>query len=121
MEITNETRVIEKLCKDGTHPNIIVVLKHGWLNDDQRYFFDMEFCPINLDQFIINDFKTVLGLSEFLNPKSTTESDDLACLTLWNIMRHITSGLKFIHGHGELHRDLKPRNGNFISNVLTRF
>ena len=29
---------------------------------------------------------------------------------IWKIMRDISSGLAFIHRHGEIHRDIKPRN-----------
>lgn len=105
--------MIEKLCKGGGHPNIVVVLKHGWLNLNENYFVDMELCAINLEDYIRKDFKTVLGLSQYLDPLSATDEVGgwMSCLTLWGIMRQITSGLEFIHNHRELHRDLKPRNG----------
>lgn len=35
----------------------------------------------------------------------------LECLSLWGIIKQITSGLAFIHSQGKLHRDLNPRNG----------
>jgi eukaryotic-like serine/threonine-protein kinase len=107
-EIANEVRVIEKLSQNGGHPNIISVFQHGRLKTNQYYFFDMELCAMNLGDYILADFKTVLG-SQYLNPIQTTE--DLSCLSLWNIMRQITNGLEYIHSHGELHRDLKPCNG----------
>ena len=103
--IANEIRVIEKLCKDDVHPNIIAILKHGWLNNDQYYFFDMELCVMNLANFIDADLKP----SQYLNP--ACPEDGLECLSLWRIMHDITSGLAHIHRHRELHRDIKPRNG----------
>ena len=30
-----------------------------------------------------------------------------------DIMKQIAAGVTFIHGHGKVHRDLKPRNGTF--------
>jgi len=33
---------------------------------------------------------------------------------IWNIMADISSGVAFIHSRGEIHRDLKPRNGIFL-------
>lgn len=74
--IANEIRVVEKLCKDGAHPNIMMILKHGWLNTDQYYFFDMELCAMNLENFIDADLKTVLR-SQYLNPSFSDE--DLQC------------------------------------------
>jgi hypothetical protein len=92
--IANEIRVVEKLCKDGAHPNIIMILKHGWLNTDQYYFFDKELCVMNLENFIDADLKTVLG-SKYLYPAFSEK--DLQCSSLWKIMHHITSGLAYIH------------------------
>jgi serine/threonine protein kinase len=33
---------------------------------------------------------------------------------IWEIMIHISQGLKFLHDHGHAHRDLKPSNGMYI-------
>lgn len=39
---------------------------------------------------------------------------------IWKIMRDISSGLAFIHKHGEIHRDIKPRNStSFLDFLLT--
>ena len=32
---------------------------------------------------------------------------------IWGIMVQIVNGLMFIHGQGEVHRDLKPQNSSF--------
>jgi serine/threonine protein kinase len=111
-DILNEVRAIEKLRKNGGHPNIITVFDDGWLNDDVHYFFDMELCVLNLERFIQGNFGHVLGLPQYLDPQYGTE--ELGCLNMWSIMTQITSGLEFMHSLKQLHRDLKPQNGVFI-------
>ena len=32
-------------------------------------------------------------------------------MEMWNIMTQISNGVAYIHGQGEVHRDLKPLNG----------
>jgi len=108
--IANEVRVIDKLCKGDGHSNTIKVLTHDWLNGkDQYYFFDMELCEMNLEGYM-HEHASKLGL-KYLDP---IVDDELSSLSLWGIIRQITSGLDFIHNHRELHRDLKPRNGIFV-------
>jgi len=108
MGIDNEVRAMTKLCSNGGHRNIITILQHGWLNKDQWYYFDMELCAINLDDFIHGPYITALG-DQYFDP--TCVGNQHECLKLWNIMRDITSGLNYIHGLREVHRDLKPQNG----------
>src|SRR5579859_6747007 len=52
-DIENEARAIETLLRCGRHPNIITILRHGWLEPPYDYYFiDMEFCDINLHRYI---------------------------------------------------------------------
>lgn len=106
--IANEVRVIKKLCENGGHPNVITVLEHGWINTDDIYYFDMELCSMSLDDFINGSFAKDLD-KQYFDPLGL--GDGPKCLTLWTIMRHITSGLEYIHSLHEVHRDLKPQNG----------
>jgi serine/threonine protein kinase len=106
--IANEERVIEKVSASGGHPNIIGILRHGWLNIDEKYFLDMELCAMNLGDFISGDFAMELG-EQYFDPMSNGNGP--RCLTIWNIMRDIISGLEYLHGQREVHRDLKPQNG----------
>src|SRR5271155_1660154 len=119
MGIDNEVRAMTKLCSNGGHPNIINILHHGWLNKDQWYYFDMELCAMNLEDFIHGPYIETLG-GQYFDP--TYLGNEHECLKLWNIMRDITSGLDYIHSLREVHRDLKPQNGISIvsrSNVLS--
>ena len=96
----NQVRAIKKLCGQGAHPNIVAVLKWGPLAGSPYYLLDMELCDMNLERYIGS-------LPHFVKtaPSSVKSSQ------IWNIMRQIANGRVFIHSHGEVHRDLKPRNG----------
>jgi serine/threonine protein kinase len=94
--IENEARAISKLCAPGAHRNIVAVFRQGIVVDTTMFYYDMELCEGTLEEFIelnCSDGKRI-GMSQ-----------------MWNIMTHIASGIGYIHGHGEVHRDLKPRNG----------
>lgn len=107
-DIDNEVKAITKLCTEGSHGNIVAVLKHGWLKRSPYYFIDMELCDLNLETFIyaasFDGFER-----DFETDRKTLEEVRLG--NLWPIMRDIVRGLRFIHNHGQVHRDLKPRNG----------
>jgi serine/threonine protein kinase len=109
-EIQNEVRVINKLGANGGHQNIINVLGHGWLND--RYYFDMELCIFNLEDYIVSNSRETFSLPKYLSPSAM--KDEQGCLSLWGIISQITNGLTYIHIQHELHRDLKPRNSTFF-------
>jgi len=105
-QIRNEGRVIAKVANG--HENIIKVLNQGWF-DDERYYLDMELCLLNLEDYMRGDFKSVVGISKYFDPRPS--EDILDCFSLWGITNQIVRGLEFLHSLGELHRDLKPQNG----------
>ena len=81
------------------------VLNLGELRNSSYYFIDMELCDMTL-----NDFISSFQASRF----SQSEADPLYRApdqAIWTIMRHIASGLEYIHLQGEVHRDMKPANG----------
>ena len=94
--IRNESRAIAKLCAPGSHRNIVSVLRQGAVKDSGMYYIDMEFCDANLEQYIA-DFRS--------DGARGNMADTLA------IMTDIGNGTAYIHEQGEVHRDLKPRNG----------
>jgi serine/threonine protein kinase len=94
--IKNELRAVKKLCKPSGHRNIVAVFNEGQFGDSIFYYIDMELCQTNLEQFIERQREVKRELR-----------------TYWEIMKHVLSGLEFIHSQGEAHRDLKPRNGIF--------
>jgi serine/threonine protein kinase len=113
--IENEVRAISELKKNGNHSHLIAVAGHGWLRSPPHYFFfDMELCDLNLDKYIhgerpvMKDMKTAIYVSK--------DSKLLVRMSnVWTIMSHIAKGLGFMHNHGQVHRDLKPRNSMALS------
>ena len=93
--IQNEARVNRKLCSLGGHENIVEVFRQGEVRDCGMFYVDMELCDGNLEHFIEESY-------------ANDRSIDLRLV--WNIAMEIVSGVAFIHKHGEVHRDLKPRN-----------
>ena len=52
-DVENEVKVVEALRKRGTHPNIVEILNHGWLETAGKvYFIDMELTNVTLTDYI---------------------------------------------------------------------
>src|SRR5271155_4185908 len=105
-DLKNELRALDKICTQD-HRNIVSVLRHDLLPYSTYYYVDMELCDINLDDYIYKPWPPgLIGKSRFFR------FDNLNVPIEWAILADIATGLAFIHSLGEVHRDLKPRNGN---------
>ena len=114
----NEIRAVAKLCLSAGDDHIVAVLRHGPLPNSSYVYLDMELCELNLDQYIRKDWDQRMRDKV---PQFTTRDElgpAINAAQIWNIMADISSGVAFIHSRGEIHRDLKPRNGRpLIMNV----
>ena len=106
-DIDNEIRAIIRLCVNDVSRNIVSVFNHGWLKKSPYYFIDMELCDLNLETFIYSEY--ISGFQKIFNPDSEP-SKEVRVRNMWPIMLDIVHGLQFIHRHGQVHRDIKPRN-----------
>jgi serine/threonine protein kinase len=111
-DIANEARAIDKLCL-GAHPNIVTVFDHGRVRPDSPfYFIDMEFCEINLSDYIDG----TLSVTTLTDWGQVRGSGELHLSVICDIMKQVLEGLIFIHEHNEVHRDLDPLNGTCFPN-----
>src|SRR5271170_2552875 len=108
-DILNEVRAVEKLCKPGTHKNIVSVFRQGRLSSS-LYFLDMEFCDLDLDCWIQRRWSP--AAEERLLSLTAGGSSETQLSRIWDVMKDLTDGVTFIHSHGQVHRDLKPRNSS---------
>jgi serine/threonine protein kinase len=112
-----EEEAIQKVCKKP-HQNIIAVLHLGELASSQHYFIDMELCDLNLHQFI--DRTNPPNPSESIPYFIKDATPPLRARQIWNVMKQIASGTKYLHGLRIVHRDLKPANSMLFSFVLAK-
>ena len=114
-EIENEGRLISSFLENGGHQNIVTVTSHGWIRD--FYFIDMELCDLTLHDYIAYlDGKLSSPPFEII-PQLAPVFVEMNCSPILKIQNictigtHIAQGLEFMHGKGQVHRDIKPRNG----------
>jgi len=107
-EIQNEARAAMKL---SGFPNVVSVFDWGNLHGSPYFFLDMELCDLNLEHFILRQWPS--GLVDLVPSFTRVEMQDpsFRLVQIWEIMRDISAGVAYIHDCGEVHRDLKPRNG----------
>jgi len=85
------------------------VLSHAWLDNGLYYAIDMELCDATLHTWIANQGQ--LAFEQKYN--------GYGGLQICWIMTEICEGVKYIHESYEIHRDLKPQNGNsFARDIL---
>lgn len=115
--LESEKRILSGIRDAGNHDNIIRILGHGWLPKPTSYFYiDMDLCDSNLHDYIYGA-RIVQHMGEHLDnePNPVYAPNDCTLLiklrNVWTILTHICDGLNYIHKHGQIHRDLKPRNG----------
>ena len=111
-DILKEVQAVEKLCKPGTHKNIVSVFRQGWLSPSSYYYLDMEFCDLNLDCWIQRRWTRVV--EHKLQYLTANVPSRTRITQIWSIMKDITKGVSFIHSTGQVHRDLKPRNSTSL-------
>lgn len=107
----NEVEAMKTLSNKSCR-NTIQYINHGTIISDSIYFIDMEFCDINLTQYIegTHNVTGVHGL-----PVWNKENPDIFLITA--IMQQLLSGLAFMHKESKVHRNLDPTNGKSVSIV----
>ena len=104
-----------KLQQNGMHRNIVTVLRQGCLGPPFDWsYIDMELCDMNLHDYIHSERPS--SLLKHGNPVFIPNGPDPHSFmsNVWIVIFHITEGLEFIHRHGQIHRDIKPKNGTYF-------
>ena len=127
-DVQNELRAIKKLCQDNSHPNLVSVFGHGQFFDRKSqltfFYIDMELCDFNLHDAIQNrqllshtrtDLPTIGDGTRAAVKDMLSREQELECMM--KMLSDLTSGIVFMHGLGEVHRDLKPHNGKVCLSV----
>jgi serine/threonine protein kinase len=107
--VEKEVRAVQRLCGVGTHINIVQVLNHRLLWNHPYYSIDMELCDMSLDDYLHP--KSTRGPSNSL-PYYVKGGGTDSMVQMWTIMSQIAGGVEYIHGEHQIHRDIKPGNGN---------
>lgn len=98
---------INKLRTKTPALHIVRIFRHDWLTSSNRggaslpvYYIDMELGQGSLEDYIRRTF--------------LHDPDRIPIFQIWQIMRQIAAGVKFIHQNRMIHRDLKPANGKLF-------
>lgn len=76
----------------------------------------MELCDLSLELYI---YRTdIPSPSESIPYFDKDAPLDTKTSRIWNIMKQIADGLKYIHSHDLVHRDVKPANGISIREFI---
>jgi len=115
--IRTEEEAIKKVCGKGGHRNVITVLWLGDISGTEFYGIDMELCGLNLELFIHR--KTYPTPSESVPFYFKDGQPPLREQQVWNVMKQLADGVKYIHSLKVVHRDLKPANSKFRLGLAT--
>ena len=115
-DIENESRVVKLLMENGGHENIVRILGQGFIPSFDYFYIDMELCDMTLKDYIDYwAFNKDLAVQATPDLAPSMISNDCSLLlqmhNVWTIAAQIAAGLEFMHGHRQIHRDLKPGNG----------
>jgi serine/threonine protein kinase len=113
-----EGKVITKICGKGTHKHIIAVLRLDVLRNSPYFYIDMELCDLNLNGFIYSTSTSHDPSATILPQYIKNGEPPLKASQVWNVMRQIARGIKYIHSLDIVHRDLKPANGNSVLSIV---
>ena len=96
------------------HENIVHILGHGKLQTSTGYYMDMELCEYNLETYIkLLWHPSHLELMLWKTASETLIDVKPRLRYIWIIMAQIGNGLNFLHCNGQIHGNLKPRNGYY--------
>jgi serine/threonine protein kinase len=96
-----------------SHNHVVEIINHGSFQKfPSLYFVDMEYCDLNLEEYIRGSRTSIRGLQDYAVSALGSHFSFFICA----ILQQILSGVVFLHDHGRVHSDLNPRNS--MKNIL---
>jgi serine/threonine protein kinase len=107
-----EVRALDIVYRDSTSGGFLIpIFWHGWLEESRLYGIDMDLCDIQtLYPYIYGDCNAFPSFH--LSGFKLHRNDDIKDFNNLSILLQLSTGLEFIHRHGQVHGALSPGNGN---------